>query len=334
MNKLTEREKELLGILKNNPMIAQEDLADLVGITRSAAAVHISNLIKKGYILGRGYVFNDKTGVLVAGSVYVEVEARESHTGQSRVEINTGGIGYRTAMNLADAGISTTIVTSVGRDDWGDSIAESLRRAGIDTRYLLVEKTHPTSRMVVLKDDSGELKTVSDRRALSQLGKENLQNMSVTVGGSQMVILESVLPHDTFRYLAGLAKKAGVPSCVVFTEDSSKILNDDISGLYMAVISKNTADSILNMQIRDFDDGIAAGNELRRRGFETAVVVIPDQGVCLTDGREEVSIPLLPAQSEKCDISIDKLAAGLVTNILRGYDLRQNLRLAMTASIK
>lgn len=334
MNKLTEREKELLEILKNNPMITQEDLADLVGITRSAAAVHISNLIKKGYILGRGYVFNDKTGILVAGSVYVEVEAMESHNGESRVEINTGGTGYKTAMSLAASGIPTSIVSSVGRDDWGDSVTESLRRAGIDTRYLLVEKKHPTSRMVVFKDSVGGIKTVSDRRALRQLGRENLQNMSVTVSGSQMVILESTLPRDTFGYLAGLAREAGIPSCVIFTEDCTQIPDEDIAGLYMAVLSKTTADNLLNMKIRDFDDGIIAGKELRRRGFETVVVVIPDQGVCLTDGQEDVSVPLLPGQTEERHISVDKLTAGLVTNILRGYDLRQNLRLALASSIK
>lgn len=334
MNKLTEREKELLGILKNNPMIAQEELADIVGITRSAAAVHISNLIKKGYILGRGYVFNDKTGVLVAGSVYVEVEALESHSGESQVEINTGGTGYRTAMSLAAAGIPTTIVSSVGRDHWGDSITESFRRAGIDTRYLLAEKQHPTSRMVVLKDPAGGLKTVSDKGALRQLEKENLQNMSVTVKGSQMVILDSTLPHDTFQYLAGLAVEAEVPSCVVLTEDSAQILNQDTTGLYMAVISKTIADNILNMKIRDIDDGIIAGKKLCRRGFKVVVVVIPDQGVCLTDGQEDVTVPLLPGQSEERHISVEKLTAGLVINILRGYDPRQNLRLALASSVE
>lgn len=334
MNKLTEREKELLAILKNNPMIAQEELADLVGITRSAAAVHISNLIKKGYILGRGYVFNDKTGVLVAGSVYVEVEALESHNDEAQIEVHVGGTGYRTAMSLAAAGIPTTIVSSVGRDDWGDSITESLRRAGIDTRYLLAEKKHPTSRMVVLNDGAGGLKTVADRRALLQLGRGNLQNMSVTVRGSQMVILESTLPRDTFWYLAGLAAESEISSCAVFTEDANQILNDQITGLDMAVVSKNTANNILNMKIRDLDDGIVAGKELHKRGVKTVVVVVPDQGVCLTDGQEEISVPLLPGQSEERHISVDKLTAALVINILRGYDFRQNLRLALASCIQ
>ena len=35
-----------------NPLISQKELADKAGITRSSVAVHISNLMKKGYITG------------------------------------------------------------------------------------------------------------------------------------------------------------------------------------------------------------------------------------------------------------------------------------------
>ena len=37
-------------------MISQQELADRAGITRSSVAVHISNLMKKGCIAGKGYM--------------------------------------------------------------------------------------------------------------------------------------------------------------------------------------------------------------------------------------------------------------------------------------
>ena len=53
---MTHREKQILQLIESDPMIAQQELADALGITRSSVAVHISNLIKKGYIAGKGYV--------------------------------------------------------------------------------------------------------------------------------------------------------------------------------------------------------------------------------------------------------------------------------------
>ena len=52
---MTDREQEILEIIKENPMVSQQELADILNITRSSVAVHIKNLMKKGYITGKGY---------------------------------------------------------------------------------------------------------------------------------------------------------------------------------------------------------------------------------------------------------------------------------------
>ena len=51
---MTQRERQLLEWIRENPMISQQELADKAGITRSSVAVHISNLMKKGCITGKG----------------------------------------------------------------------------------------------------------------------------------------------------------------------------------------------------------------------------------------------------------------------------------------
>ena len=47
---MTQRERQILQWIEADPMISQEALAERAGITRSSVAVHISNLMKKGYI--------------------------------------------------------------------------------------------------------------------------------------------------------------------------------------------------------------------------------------------------------------------------------------------
>ena len=53
---MTQREQQILDWITEDPMISQEALAERAGITRSSVAVHISNLMKKGYITGKGYI--------------------------------------------------------------------------------------------------------------------------------------------------------------------------------------------------------------------------------------------------------------------------------------
>ena len=53
---MTQRERQILNWIEADPMISQQELAERAGITRSSVAVHISNLMKKGCIAGKGYI--------------------------------------------------------------------------------------------------------------------------------------------------------------------------------------------------------------------------------------------------------------------------------------
>ena len=53
---MTQRERQILQLIEQNPMVSQQELADRLQITRSSVAVHISNLMKKGHIAGKGYI--------------------------------------------------------------------------------------------------------------------------------------------------------------------------------------------------------------------------------------------------------------------------------------
>lgn len=65
---MTQRERQLLSWIQENPLISQQELADKAGITRSSVAVHISNLMRKGHILGKGYLLKEQEYVVGIGA--------------------------------------------------------------------------------------------------------------------------------------------------------------------------------------------------------------------------------------------------------------------------
>lgn len=70
---MTNREEEIIKLISRNPAISQSDLATTLGITRSSVAVHITNLTKKGYILGKGYILRQDDYVTVIGGSNVDI---------------------------------------------------------------------------------------------------------------------------------------------------------------------------------------------------------------------------------------------------------------------
>ena len=117
---MTQRERQLLEWIRENPLISQQELADKAGITRSSAAVHISNLMKKGYIAGRGYLLREAPYIVVVGGVNMDIGAvsaaplvaRDSNPG--RVTTSLGGVGRNIAHNLCLLGEQVSMVTVLG----------------------------------------------------------------------------------------------------------------------------------------------------------------------------------------------------------------------------
>lgn len=132
---MTGREAQLLKWIKENPMISQQELADKAGITRSSAAVHISNLMKKGYIAGRGYVLSEPSYTAVVGGLnrdiggipYRPLIARDSNPG--KVSISIGGVGRNIAHNMSLLDIKVSFLTALGDDEFTDVVTRTRYRS-------------------------------------------------------------------------------------------------------------------------------------------------------------------------------------------------------------
>mgnify|MGYP002608955942 CR=1 FL=1 len=73
---MTQRERQILKWIEENPLISQQELADKAGIARSSVAVHISNLMKQGHIAGKGYIVRTAPYVVVVGGVNLDIGGR------------------------------------------------------------------------------------------------------------------------------------------------------------------------------------------------------------------------------------------------------------------
>ena len=148
---MTEREAEILRWIEENPMISQQELAEKAGITRSSVAVHISNLMKKGCIDGRGYLVHTAPYAAVVGGVNIDLGgrpdrppvARDSNPG--RVTVSLGGVGRNIAHNLSLLGVRVKLLSALGSDLYADKVSASCAELGIDLSHALRVPGEPTS---------------------------------------------------------------------------------------------------------------------------------------------------------------------------------------------
>lgn len=208
---LTDRERQILALLRSNPMIGSDAIAERLGTTRAAVNVHLSNLGRKGVILGRGYLLAEQPGVVVIGGANMDVKARSAApvtpatSNPGRATMSPGGVGRNIAENLARLGTRTHLIAAVGHDPLGDTLLRETADAGVHLEYLHRTQT-PTGSYTAVLDADGELVVaVSDMAATAELGPAQLDTARDLIATAGLLVLDGNLTAATLDYARDLA---------------------------------------------------------------------------------------------------------------------------------
>ena len=213
--RLTEREREVVALLRRDPLMTPAAIAEAVGTTRAAVTVHLSNLGKKGVVRGRGYVLADEPSVVVVGGANMDVKARSARAAVPATSnpgtgsMAAGGVGRNVAENLARLGTRTHLVAAIGSDGLGDQVLTATSGAGVHVEHVR-RSARATGTYTAVLDADGELVVaVADMDATDQLGPAAVDAARDLVTGAELVVLDGNLAAETLRYALDLADSVG-----------------------------------------------------------------------------------------------------------------------------
>jgi pseudouridine kinase len=215
---LTDRERDIVDLLRAQPLLDAAAIAERLGSTKAAVSVHLSNLTKKGAILGRGYIVRpDEHSVVVVGGANMDIKAHSTHvvqlhTSNPGVAMSTpGGVGRNIAENLARLGSPTHLVAPVGSDSFGDEIVAATRAAGVVVDHLIASDDATGTYLAVL-DANGELVVaVSNMRATDRLTVRQLMASRDLLSHATLLVLDGNIPEAPAAWLLDFAAAVEVP---------------------------------------------------------------------------------------------------------------------------
>ena len=216
---LTAREREIVDLLRAEPLLDAAAVAERIGSTRAAVSVHLSNLTRKGVVLGRGYLLRPETGsVLVVGGAVLDTKVRTAvppvlgTSNPGTASATVGGVGRNIAENLARLGRPTVRVAAVGDDPAGDTVVQRTSAAGVECRHVVLSP-HPTGTYAAVLDERGDLHiAVADMRATDELAVVDLAVVPTLLGGADALVVDANLDATVIRWLLSAAQDAGVRS--------------------------------------------------------------------------------------------------------------------------
>ncbi len=296
---MTEREREILKRIENDPTIGQRELAEAMGLKRSSVAVHISNLMKKGIIRGRGYLIGRRTDVAVIGGANMDLVGRSTRAflpGDSNpgsVRMSLGGVGRNIAENLALLGHSVGFVSATGEDANGDRIRRHFVDLGVRIEDCLVLEGQATSVYLAMTDDRGELVgAINDMGAIERLTPAYLESHGDTLEAADAWVIDANLPARTIDYLVGEAGDKRLYAEPVSEAKCIKLV-DHLASFRM--IKPNRRE--LGLLAGDPDLGVEeAAALLVERGVDKVLVSLGQEGALLATVAGIIKRPALPVE--------------------------------------
>ena len=333
---MTQREQEILQLISKDPMISQQEIADTLGITRSSVAVHISNLIRKGYIAGKGYVLRSENYAVVVGGVNVDIGGRShaplvaADSNPGTVTVSLGGVGRNIAHNMRLLGMDVRFLTAFGNDMNGQRIASSCMELGIDIRNALRLDDAATSTYLYLTDEQGEMAlAVSDMSICEKITPEYLAENSSVLDNARVVVADANIPAESLRWLA---ENCSAPLFVdpVSTTKAEKLRNI-LGSIHTLKPNKLEAELLSGIPIRNKADLEAAAAKLLSTGMQRVFISLGGDGALAADKTGCRWLKNIPGNMVNTTGCGDAFMASLVWSFMEGFDLTESARAGLAA---
>ena len=334
---MTQRERQILRWIEENPMISQQELADKAGITRSSAAVHISNLMKKGHIAGKGYIVRTAPYAVVVGGVNMDIGGRayaplvphDSNPGQVRMSL--GGVGRNIAHNLCLLGTEVKLLTAFGDDVSAQKLAASCGELGIDISHALQVPGGATSTYLFISGPEGDMElALSDMDIYRYVTPAFLSARASLLHSAQLIILDTNIPEESIQWLA---ENARVP---LFADPVSTAKAEKLRGvlgkLHTLKPNQIEAELLSGVAITDEDSLRRCADTLLNTGLRRVFISLGGDGVFAADHNGSCHIPCLPGNMVNTTGCGDAFMAAIAWAYLEGTDLEDTARAGLAAS--
>lgn len=335
---MTNRERELLALLKTNPMISQKEIAEKLGIQRSSVAVHIMNLTQKGIIKGKGYILSEEAYVLVIGGAAMDISGfpkkvlRLEDSNPGSMKTSMGGVGRNIGENLARLGVNVKMLTALGDDVYGHKILDACEQIGMDFSNAIMLKDENTATYMAIMDEHGDMKVaISNMGIIERIDIELIRKNEKLIRNAAVVVVDTNLDQKVIEYIASEFKDCPLFVDTVSTAKAEK-LRRVIGNFHTIKPNKLEASLLSGIEIQSEEDLHQAKAWFVDQGVKQVFVSLGKEGVLFADDLTTEKKTVKPVEMVSATGAGDAFMAGLVYGYLHQMTMAETVDFAQAMS--
>jgi pseudouridine kinase len=330
------KKQQLLELIRANPFISQQELANQLSLSRSAVAGYIAGLIRERKLLGRAYVLPDKRPVVCIGAANLDRKLRSMNTlalrtsnPASAVE-SFGGVARNIAENLARLGTQVALLTATGKDSSGAALLAHAEALGIDTRGALTLDDAASGTYTAVLDRDGEMVVaLADMALYDRIDAAFVASRQARLASASLVVADLNLPLDTVDALVHAARQNETPLVLVaVSEPKMARLPRELDGVSLLILNAGELATRVGRPLARADELEAAMRDVQAQGARDLVVTRGAEGVLLTTPDGILHLPATAADIVDVTGAGDAFAAAVCWSLLQSPDQEHALELA------
>ncbi|WED24064.1 PfkB family carbohydrate kinase [Vibrio sp. JC009] len=335
---MTEREQQILSILRKEPMIAQQALADILGLSRSAVAGHIMKLTKKGFIQGKGYIIAPDKYLVVIGGANMDLCGRSDSSlisGDSnpgKLTCSAGGVGRNIADNLSRLGSSVQFIGALGDDAWGDQLKAACREAGVNVDHCHTVPGATSSTYLSIHGPDGEMQlALNDMGLIKKLNAEQLSRREGVIARATAIVLDANLSQDALEYIFNNHGEQPILVDPVSSVKAPK-LKPFLNSIHTLKPNLMEAELLSGITFQSNDDLPRIGEKLHGAGIKRLLISLGSKGAYSSSEDGAAFIPPSATQVNNVTGAGDALLAGLAHGHVQNWPWNRSVEFALGAA--
>ena len=230
--------------------------------------------------------------ILVVGSANMDFTmemrampaAGESLREEGGCRYTAGGAGAIAALTVTRLGGEAVLTARLGNDIHGDRLFHLYREAGMDTRYISVDKRAPTGMRIIMREQNGNSRTLLYPGANASFLLSDAER-AMADGMADAVYLQTELTADVFSGVCRLAERYEIPLCVD-VGSAGELSLSSLGECEIFCIDKKEAHALTGVLPLGSDSCLRAAVELEKRiRAKHYLIRLGERGIYTYDGR-------------------------------------------------
>ena len=338
---MTNKEREILEIIKENPTIEQSEIAEILNISRSTVAVHISSLQKQGYLLGKGYVLANDDYVVGIGAANVDVY------GKSRIPIRThydhpadirssvGGVMFNIISNYSRLNGKVKLITSYSDDSYGQMIVEECKKNGIDIKDSLLVKDRTSGIFMQVQDENNDMYlAICDMSILENVSVDYIRSKKHILLNAKLVVIDPSLKDETIEEIIRICKGKVKLYIDPISDNYALKIKKYVKDFDLIKPNKSELENLAGRKISNEKETIEAGQSLIKKGLKSIVISRSENGLIYIDENQVIKKKF---KEEKKMVNAsgagDALMSALIYGDVNNLDINDTINYGLAAGI-